>query len=166
MINLFTLNLEALRAKGGNDHYILKRRLSEDEIVYKTISKRFNEFVKEPTSEDSFEVGSTYVIRQGDNAIGMIGSTTMTASGVMDLWLCLDKQYRNMGYGEKALAQTTQYLIGNMDKLNNIRLMIDKSNYGSNEIAVKSGYVLVDMVDQKNVYQYFEEPKKKVASKH
>lgn len=52
MINLFTLNLEALRAKGGNDHYILKRRLSEDEIVYKTISKRFNEFVKEPTSED------------------------------------------------------------------------------------------------------------------
>lgn len=154
MIKLRTMNLEAFRTR--RDHYYLRERLKNDSAVCKYISSHFDTWIKKPISEDDYEVGGAYVICVNDDAVGMVGSTFMSSSGILDFWCCIDKQYRNQGYGEKVLVQTSQYLIENMKYLKNIKLNIQKDNIGSNKVAQNAGYSFTKEYRNSNIYHYYK----------
>lgn len=155
MIHLRTLDLEpfGVRRKG---HYRLRRRLHEDQAVYDYISKHFSTFIEEPESEDYYEIGKSYVIRDQEEQIGMLGSSNLYNNGIVDLWCAIDPEFRHQGYGEKVLVQMTQYLIENITSFADIKLVINKTNQYSNQTAVSCGYHLVDNYAGNNIYQYFK----------
>lgn len=155
MIHLRTLNLEPLDCYHQDGHYSLKRRLSEDKAVYDFVSKHFDEWVEEPENKTDFEIGKAYVVSDQDKKIAMIGSCQMDSNGIIDLWCAIDQKYRRQGYGEKILAQITEYLVENITNLTDIRLVINKINEGSNKVATYCGYQMVDQYNNNNVYQYF-----------
>ena len=155
MIKLRTLNLEALNCKKETGHFRLKRRLSEDLEVNNYISKNFATWVKEPTDNKEYEDGKTYVVDDHGKKIGMVGSIDFDKNGIIELWYTIDKEYRQSGYGEKLLAQITSYLIENVPGLNDIKLVINQNNIGSNKVAKYNGYNLTDENKGKNIYNYF-----------
>ena len=122
MIQLRTLNLEALDCFSNVEHMRLKRQLNEDRDVCTYISKHFDTWVKEPNEKNEFEVGKAYVIADKSNKIGMLGSCDTSSNGIIELWCAIHKNFRKQGYAEKVLVQITDYLVENNPDLVNIRL--------------------------------------------
>lgn len=159
MIKLRNLNLEALDYS-KNGHYSIVRKLNEDQGVYNYVSKHFDTWIKEPTTDDKYEIGKAYIITTQENEkIGICGSTTMDAQRTIDFWIAIDKSQRNKNYAEKTLVQVTEYFLENIENLKDIKLVINKRNESSNRVALKSGYTItntdIDSNSDINTYRYF-----------
>ena len=153
MIKLRSINLESFNYQ-NIEHYNLKRNLALDPAVCCYVSSNFDNFVKEPSNNDIYEVGKTYVIKDNKKRVGTIGSTHINDNGVIDIWCAISGKYRRCGYAEKAVVQLTEYLLDNFKELSNIELVINKNNKGSNIVAEYSGYTLVKKQGDKNIYHY------------
>lgn len=165
MITLRNLSLEALD-KGKLEHYSLVRKIGEDELTLKYISKNFSSWVQEPISKEKIELGKAYVVVKEKDSIGMLGTSLLDREGKLELWYVLDPSERGKRYGDKMLGEITLYLIEQIVGLKDITLRIKKDNIASNKIAKENGYVLNYREEEDNIYYYFQEPMKSVEKKH
>lgn len=154
MIKIRNEELEAFR-RYNIEHSILLSNLNSDSNILKYVHPEFDRFVTEPTSEDKLEVGSTYIIKHNKHCVGMCGTTKTENDKIIELWYALANHYREKGYGTKILGLITQYLIENIDKIDDIQLSIDKDNEASKCIALKNGYSLSSETSDKYRYRYF-----------
>lgn len=138
MMKLRTLNLEALNLK-NREHFRLVSRMSRDEKV-KYISRRLDEFVEEPTNTEQFEVGKTYVIKDGEKNIGLLGTKELNRKGELEPWIIISPDERGNKYGAKVTEQIIPFFVENVQGLKDIKLVINKSNYASRKIVEDAGY--------------------------
>lgn len=153
-IKLRTLELENLNLN-DMDHYCLIKNNENDFTTKKYISNNLMKFVKEGNDEYHFETGKTYILKDKRKLVGLIGTKKMRPNGVVELWCNIDKTFRGMGYGKKSLEEITPYMIENVDGLNDIELMINRSNYPSKHMAEEVGYIKTDDSGDINKYNYF-----------
>ena len=137
-MKLRTLNLEALDLK-NIEHYRFVNRMARDEKT-KYISSRLNEFVKEPENSEEFEVGKTYVIKDEDKKIGLLGTKELDRRGDLEPWILISPDERGKKYGRKVTEEIIPFFIENVDHLKDIKLVINKSNYASRKIVEDAGY--------------------------
>lgn len=156
MIHLRKFDLEALDLS-KKEHFILVSKLSEEEYTKKYISKKFSDFVKEPDNKERFETGKTYLVKNGEKIVGLIGTKEMDAKGYLEPWILISPENRSKKYGTKILEQLTPYLIENVDKLQDIKFVINKSNFASKKIAENLGFVKKpeESTYDDEVYRYF-----------
>ena len=157
--------MEALD-RGKLEHYTLTRKIAEDELTAKYISKNFSTWIKEPTIKDRIELEKTYVVVKEKTNLGMIGTKPLDRAGNLELWYVLSPTERGKNYGDKILGELTPYLIEHIAGLKNIKLKIKRDNVASNKIAKENGYILNHKEQEENIYYYFDEPTKNVEKKH
>ena len=138
MIKLKTLNLEALNLRNFEHARFVNRMASDEKTKY--ISSRLNQFVEEPTDKDAFEVGKTYIVRDGEKNIGLIGTKELDRRGDLEPWILIYPDERGKKYGEKITLELIPFFLDNIENLKDIKLVINRSNYASRKIAENAGY--------------------------
>lgn len=154
MIKLRNEELEAFKSYNA-EHNILLSNLKSDIRISNYIHPDLDKFVKEPSVEDTMEIGSTYIIKHDNRCVGICGIQQFENKKIIDLWYALADYYRTKGYGSKILGLLTQYLLENITDIDDIQLSIDKSNEASKVIALKNGYSLSSQTSDKYRYRYF-----------
>lgn len=156
MIQLKNFNLEPLDLS-KRQHFILVNRLSNDEYTRKYISKKLAEFVKEPTDSTKLEPGKTYVIKDEEEMIGLLGTKELDRNNYLEPWVSIPKEFRGKKYGTQILEQITPYLIEHVDSLQDIKLVINKENFASKKVAEKVGYIKQtdESTFDEDTYRYF-----------
>lgn len=152
-IKLRTFSLEGISLDDSN-HLKLIRKNQDDYHTKKYISKDLMRFVIPPT-EDDFQLGATYVVKEEDDMIGFVGTKYMDNQGIVELWCNISKDKRNLNYGSRILAQVTLYMIEVVRGLEDVRLVIDKGNYASKHVALENGFILNNENSQHSEYLYF-----------
>lgn len=154
MIKLRKEELEPFR-RYNTDHNILLSNLKSDIVVSNYVHPDLDRFVTEPNAEDTFEVGSTYVIKHNKRCVGICGTQKTENDKIIELWYALADYYREKGYGTQILGLLTQYVLENVVNVDDIQLSIDKNNEASKVIALKNGYTLSSETSDKYRYRYF-----------
>lgn len=156
-IKLRKLSLEAINLVNKDHRIALNRASGFDGVRY--VSSNIMNLVKEPTREDIVEPGGTYILKHGEDEIGILGTKELDVTGVMELWSIINPSERNKGYATKTLEEITPYLIENIQGLNDIKLVINKSNYSSKKTAINAGYKKMpenpEIISNENEYRYF-----------
>lgn len=160
MIHLSTFNLEKINEC---KHYSLIKSMEMDDDVNRYISKYFSGWISFYVSESDevIELEKSYVIEFDNKYVGFVGSLEITSNGVLEIWYAIDRNFRNMGYGEKILGEVTSYYIENVYGVNGICLKIDKCNIVSQKVAVNNGYIKVLECDDIYEYQYVRRKRRK-----
>lgn len=155
MIKLKTLDLEALNLR-NMEHFRFVNRMSQDEKT-KYISSRLNDFVEEPTDKENFEVGKTYIIRDGKKNIGLLGTKELDRRGDLEPWILIYPDERGKKYGEKITFELIPLFLDNVENLKDIKLVINKSNYASKKIVENAGYIKQpeEATYDSETYRYF-----------
>ena len=154
MIKLRTEELEALKTY-NIEHMGVIKKLEDDIMIYTYLSDNLREMLKKPKQENTFEDGKTYVINHDDYKIGILFTSLIDEKGIIDLYIALLSAYRSKGYGSELLIQMTQFLIGEVKGIEDVRLNINKINKKANEIAVNNGFIKTDENEKNYVYKYF-----------
>ena len=153
MIELRTLNLDKFDPKNDNHNYTL-RKISNDSLSRGFVSTNFERFIAE-NNNDEIKDGITFVLKDKDEIVGLIGTKKMDERGFLELWCSIDSEYRGKGYATKSLEQITPYLIENVTGLNDIKLVIDRRNIISKKVAESVGYIKTSENKEQETYRYF-----------
>lgn len=156
-IKLRKLSLEAINLVNKDHRIALNRASGFDGVRY--VSSNIMNLVKEPDRDDVVVPGGTYILKHGEDDIGILGTKELDVTGVMELWCLINPSERNKGYATKTLEEVTPYLIENIQRLNDIKLVINKNNYSSKRTAVNAGYKKMDsnpdVISNEEEYRYF-----------
>lgn len=153
MIELRTLNLDKFDLNNDDHNYTLKK-ISNDNLSRGFVSTNFERFIAENNNEE-IKDGATFVLKDKDEIVGLIGTKKMDDRGFLEIWCSIDSEYRGKGYATKSLEQITPYLIENVTGLNDIKLVIDRRNIISKKVAESVGYTKTNENKEKEIYRYF-----------
>ena len=138
------------------EHYRLINRLEKEQGV-SYISPNLSSFVDESVHSDKLLPGNTYVISNNDDdLIGLFGLKDLDKYGNLELWTILSSYYRGKHYASKTLGAIAPYLVENIEGLNDIKLVINKNNKNSINVALSNGFHEVDSDGMNKTYYYFK----------
>ena len=140
----------------NSEHYKLVKQLEQVEGI-NYVSKELSNFVKESKHSEKIIPGNTYVIENNDkDLVGLLGFMDLDRCGNLEIWTIINPYYRGKHYASMTLGTIVPYMIENVDGLNDIKLVIQKNNENSKQVAISNGFNEVERIDDKDVYYYFK----------
>ncbi len=126
------------------DQRHLRYVLENDADFQKYVTKHLEERLKESEMTlggGRLQFNSSYFVKYKNDFVGYIRLEELRWDGTLNIEWAVSPEFRNQKLGRKIISTLSNYILENYEKVKKLRGVIDKSNYASKNMALRSGFI-------------------------